>query len=223
MTRAVWDSVGEKVFETGVDRGMLYLPDVSGDYTTGFAWNGLTAVNESPTGGEANKQYADNIIYTVLYSYEEFEGTIEAFYSPPEFDECDGSATPEPGVKVGQQTRKQFRFAYRTLIGNDLEGVDFGYKLHLIYGATASPSERDHQTVNDSPEAETLSWDITSIPVAWAGGKPTSTLTIDSTTVDATALNAALIGSAFQLFLIPLFGHVSDRYGRRPCTSSAAW
>jgi len=190
MTRAQWDLVGERVFETGVDRGMLYRQDVSGDYTTGFAWNGLTAVTESPTGGEANPQYADNIKYVNLYSYEEFEGSIEAFTYPDEFAECDGSAQPEPGLKFGQQPRKPFGFSYRTRVGNDLEGVEAGYKLHLVYGATASPSEKAHSTINDSPEAMTFSWDVMTVPVAWAGGKPVSSIEIDSTQVDATALAA---------------------------------
>ena len=188
MTRAQWDLVGERLFETGVDRGMLYLPDVSGDYTTGVPWNGLTAVTESPTGGEANPQYADNIKYVNLYSYEEFEATIEAFTYPDEFAECDGSAVPETGVKFGQQPRKMFGFCYRTRVGNDLEGVELGYKLHLVYGATASPSEKAHSTINDSPEAMTFSWDVMSVPVAWANGQPVSSIEIDSTKVDATAL-----------------------------------
>jgi len=188
VTRAQWDLVGERKFETGVDHGMLYLPDGEGDYTTGVPWNGLTAVTESPTGGEANPQYADNIKYLNLYSYEEWAGTIEAFMSPPEFDQCDGFAEPEPGVVVGQQTRQSFGFSYRTRVGNDLQSIDYGYKLHLVYGATAAPSERANATVNDSPEAMTLSWEVMTVPVAWEDGTPTSTLVIDSTRVDPAAL-----------------------------------
>lgn len=198
MTRAQWDLVGERLFETGVDRGMLYKPDGEGDYTTGFVWNGLTAVTESPEGGEANPQYADNIKYLNLYSYEEWKGTIEAFTYPDEFAECDGSAEPEEGVLVGQQTRKSFGFCYRTRLGNDLESIDFGYKLHLVYGATAAPSEKANSTVNDSPEAMTFSWDVDTVPVAWAGGKPTSTLVIDSTKAvpaDLAALEDFLYGT----------------------------
>lgn len=188
MTALVWDKKGERLYETGVDRGVLYKPDVSGDYTMGYAWNGLTAVTESPTGGEANAQYADNIKYLSLYSAEEFGATIEAFTYPDAWAECDGSATPEAGISVGQQTRKSFGLAYRTILGNDLEAADYGYKLHLVYGATAAPSEKAYSTVNDSPEATALSWDLTTVPVSWAGGKPTSILVIDSTKVDATAL-----------------------------------
>lgn len=189
MTRAQWDLVGEKVYETGVDRGMLYLPDVSGDYTTGVPWNGLTAVTESPTGGEANPQYADNIKYVNLYSKEEWAGTIEAFTYPPEFEQCDGSAEPEEGVFVGQQPRRSFGFCYRTRIGNDLEATNFGYKLHLVYGATVAPSEKANATINESPEAMTFSWEVMTVPVPWAGSdEPTSTLVINSTKVDADAL-----------------------------------
>lgn len=188
MTALQWDLTGEHFFETGVDHGVLYKPDVSGDYTTGFAWNGLTAVNEAPEGGEANPQYADNIKYLNLYSLEEWKGTIEAFTYPDEFAECDGSLEPEVGVTVGQQTRKSFGFSYRTRFGNDVDGVDLGYKLHLVYGCTAAPSEKNYQTINDSPEAATLSWEVYSVPVQWAGGKPTSTLVINSTRVDPTDL-----------------------------------
>jgi hypothetical protein len=190
VTALVWDKKGERLYETGVDRCVLYKPDVSGDYTNGYAWNGLTAITESPTGGEANAQYADNIKYLNLYSAEEFGATLEAFTYPDAWAECDGSATPEPGISVGQQTRKSFGLSYRSILGNDLEAADYGYKLHLVYGATASPSEKAYSTVNDSPEATAFSWDMTTVPVAWAGGKPTSILTIDSTKVDSTALAA---------------------------------
>jgi hypothetical protein len=188
MTRVQWDSVGEKVYQTGVDRGVLYRPDNTGDYVNGYAWNGLSSVTESPTGAESNKQYADNLVYVNLRSAEEFGATLEAFTYPEEFEECDGQSSPQVGVAVGQQGRATFGLSYRTLIGNDLEGTDFGYKLHLIYGATASPSERAYTTVNDSPEAITFSWEITTTPVQVTGLKPTASITIDSTKVDGTAL-----------------------------------
>jgi hypothetical protein len=184
-----WDQIGQHLYETGVDRGVLYLPDASGDYVIGYAWNGLTTVTESPTGAEATPQYADNIKYLNLLSIEEFAGTIEAFTYPDEFGECDGTNQAETGVYVGQQTRKPFGFAYRTRLGNDLEATDFGYKLHLVYGATAAASEKAFQTINDSPEAVTFSWEFWTTPVSFlAGGdyedlKPTSYLCIDSTKV----------------------------------------
>lgn len=193
MTALVWDKVGERVFETGVDRGVLYLPNTAGAYDEGFAWNGLTTVTESPSGAEANPQYADNIKYLNLYSAEEFGATIEAFTYPDEFAQCDGTAMPQPGVAVGQQTRKMFGLSYRTKVGNDVDGVDYGYKLHLVYGAMAAPSEKGYATINESPEAITFSWELTTTPaeVGIVGGntyKPTASITIDSTKVDATAL-----------------------------------
>jgi hypothetical protein len=193
MTKLAWDKTGERLYETGIDRGVLYRMNGAGIYDNGHAWNGLTAVTESPSGAEANPQYADNIKYLNLYSAEEFGGTIEALTFPDEFMECDGTATPQPGIAVGQQTRKPFGMSYRTLIGNDVDGQDHGYKLHLVYNAMAAPSEKAYSTVNDSPEAMTLSWEFTTTPVevGTIGGvdyKPTATLTIDSTKVDATAL-----------------------------------
>lgn len=185
-----WDQVGEKVYETGVDRGVLFIPNNLGVYNTGFAWNGLTTVTESPTGAEANKQYADNIMYLNLLSTEMFAGTIEAFTYPDEWAQCDGSATPQTGIMIGQQSRKSFGLCYRTRVGNDLENVDFGYKLHLVYGALAAPSEKAFTTINDSPEAIGFSWDFTTSPVDVVGYKPTSTITVDSTKVDPTALAA---------------------------------
>ena len=152
MTKLAWDKTGERLFETGVDRGVLYIPNTAGVYDNGFSWNGLTAVTESPSGAEANPQYADNIKYLNLYSAEEFGGTIEAFTYPDEFMQCDGTATPQPGVAVGQQTRKSFGMSYRTRLGNDLEGTDYAYKSHLIYNAMAAPSEKAYSTINDSPE-----------------------------------------------------------------------
>jgi hypothetical protein len=193
MTALKWDEAGERYFETGVDHGVLYIPNASGVYNEGHAWSGLTTVTESPSGAESNPQYADNIKYLNLVSAEEFSGTIEAFYSPPAFDQCDGSASPTPGVSIGQQNRKTFGFSYRTKIGNDLEGQDFGYKIHLVYGALAAPSERAYATVNESPEAMTLSWEFSTTPVAVGNiagvdYKPTASLTINSTEVDADAL-----------------------------------
>lgn len=193
MTMLAWDRTGERRYETGVDRGVLYIPNSQGDYLSGFAWNGLTTVTESPSGAEPNKQYADNRVYANLISAEEFSGTIEAFTYPDEFEQCDGTATPTPGVGIGQQNRKPFGLSYRSLIGNDLDGTEHGYKLHLVYGATAAPSEKARATVNDSPEAMTLSWEFTTDPVdvgqiAGVDYKPTSTITIDSTQVDAEAL-----------------------------------
>lgn len=182
-----WDAVGDRLYETGVDHGVLYIP-TAGAYTAGYAWNGLTAVTEAPSGAEASAIYADNIKYLSLTSAEEFGGTIEAYTYPEEFGQCDGTAEPVAGVIVGQQARKSFGFSYRTLLGNDSEGQDYGYKLHLVYGAQAAPSEKAYATVNDSPEATTFSWEFTTTPVAVTGLKPTSILTIDSTKADETAL-----------------------------------
>lgn len=185
MTKLHWDGVGEKRYETGVDHGVLYIPNGSGVYDDGVAWNGLVSVTESPSGAEPNAQYADNLKYLNLTSAEEFGATIEAFTYPDEFNEFDGSASPVPGVRIGQQSRKSFGLSYRTKIGNDVEGDDLGYKLHLVYGATASPSEKAYSTVNDSPEPITFSWEIATVPVQVPGFKPTSIITIDSTEVDA--------------------------------------
>lgn len=188
MAVLTWDATGSRLYETGVDHGVLYLLNSQGAYANGVAWNGLTAVTESPSGAEANPQYADNIKYLNLLSAEEFGCTIEAFTYPDAFAQCDGTASPSAGVSIGQQTRKTFGFAYRTKLGNDLEGSDHGYKLHLIYGALAAPSEKAYATVNDSPEALTFSWEVTTTPVDVPGYKPTAQLTIDSTKVDALAL-----------------------------------
>lgn len=185
MAKLTWDATGERFYETGVDHGVLYIPNNSGVYNNGVSWNGLTSVTESPSGAEANAQYADNIKYLNLISAEEFGATIEAFTYPDEFAQFDGLATPSAGVTVGQQARKTFGLSYRTKLGNDLEGDDLGYKLHLVYGCTASPSEKAYATVNDSPEAITFSWEIATTPVAVTGLRPTSILTIDSTKVDA--------------------------------------
>lgn len=184
-----WDQVGERLYETGIDRGVLY-PIVSGRYTKGVAWNGLTAVNETPEGAEPTPIYADNIKYLNLMSAEELGITIEAFTYPDEFAACDGSVEIAEGVTIGQQTRQHFGLCYRTLIGNDESGTDHGYKLHLIYDCIASPSERPHNTVNDTPEAETFSWEVATTPIEIAGHKPSASLVIDSTKVDSTKLKA---------------------------------
>jgi len=199
MVALTWDQVGERLYETGVDHGVLYLPDVSGVYNLGVAWNGLTTVTESPSGAEPSAQFADNIKYLNLVSAEEFGATIEAFTYPEEFAQCDGTALPSPGVALGQQGRKTFGLSFRTRVGNDVEGTDFGYKLHLVYGCQASPSEKAYATINDSPEAIAFSWDITTTPVPVTGYKPTSLIVVDSTVVDAadlTALENLLYGAA---------------------------
>jgi hypothetical protein len=188
VSTLTWDQTGHRIYETGVDRGVLYIPDDTGVYTEGYAWNGLTTVTESPSGAESNPQFADNIKYLNLISAEQFGGTVEAFTYPDEFAQCDGTATPTPGVAIGQQSRKTFGLSYRTKVGNDIDGQDFGYKLHLVYGATAAPSEKAFASVNDSPAATAFSWAITTIPVDVPGFKPTATLTIDSTKVDVDAL-----------------------------------
>lgn len=197
MSKLVWDKTGEHYFETGVKMGVLYVQD-KGLYPAGVAWNGLTAVTESPSGAEASPLYADDIKYLNLISAEEFGGTIEAYTYPDEFKVCNGEASLAEGVVIGQQTRKTFGFCYRTVLGNDVDGNDYGYKLHLIYGATATPSERAYATINDSPEAITMSWEFTTIPVSVTGMKPTSVITIDSTKCNKdklAALEAILYGS----------------------------
>lgn len=199
MAKLTWDTVGERFYETGVDHGVLFIPNAQGVYDHGYAWNGLTAVTESPSGAESNPQYADNVKYLNLISAEEFGATIEAFTYPDEFAQCDGSASPQAGVSIGQQSRKTFGLVYRTRVGNDLDGTDKGYKLHLIYGAQAAPSEKAYTTINDSPEALTFSWELTTTPVAVTGYKPTASITIDSTKVSSTALATledALFGTA---------------------------
>ena len=189
MTKLAWDAVGEKVYEAGVDHGVLFVGTGSG-YDKGVAWNGLTAVNEAPSGAEANPQYADNIKYINLVSAEEFAATIEAYTYPEEFEKCDGSAELTPGVTIGQQARVPFAFSYRTKVGNDAAGLDFGYKIHIVYGAQAAPSERSYGSINESPEPVTFSWEISTTPVPVTGFKPSATATIDSTKVDPTKLAA---------------------------------
>lgn len=187
MAKLVWDKTGERFYETGVEKGVLY-PQVGGAYPKGVAWNGLTAVTESPSGAEATPLYADNIKYLNLMSNEEFGATIEAYTYPDEFAECDGSAELSTGVRAGQQTRKTFGMSYVTRKGNDTEGTDHGYIIHLIYGALAAPSEKAYATINDSPEAITFSWEVSTTPVEVTGMKPTACVTIDSTKVDGTKL-----------------------------------
>lgn len=184
----VWDKNGERLFETGVDRGVLYPINASGAYTPGVAWNGLTGITESPSGAETTKLYADNIKYLNMLSAEEFGATIEAYMYPKQFEACDGSADIADGVTIGQQTRKVFGLCYRTLIGNDVDGNEHGYKLHMLYGCQASPSEKGYQSVNDSPEAITFSWELTTTPVNVTGYKPTACLIVDSTKVNAEKL-----------------------------------
>lgn len=188
MSKIVWDKTGERLYETGVKNGVLYVQNSDGSYPKGVAWNGLTAVTESPSGAEATALYADDIKYLNLMSNEEFGATIEAYMYPKEFKVCDGSAEIAKGVTIGQQARKTFGLAYRTVLGNDVDGNDHGYKLHLIYGATASPSEKGYSTINDSPEAITFSWELNTTPVSVTGFKPTASLVIDSTEVDAEKL-----------------------------------
>ena len=190
MSKLTWDNIGERLFETGVKQGVLYPIQSDGKYTKGVAWSGLTAVTESPSGAEATPLYADDIKYLNLLSNEEFGATIEAYTYPDEFAECDGSAELVTGVMIGQQKRKVFGLCYRTTIGNDVDGNDHGYKLHLIYGCLAAPSEKAYSTINDSPEAITFSWEVTTTPVNVDGFKPTSQITIDSTKADPTKLAA---------------------------------
>lgn len=190
MSKLKWDVIGEHLYETGVDHGVLY-PQKSGAYPKGYAWNGLTNITESPSGAESNPQYADNIKYLDLKSAEEFGATIECFMYPPEWSECNGESELAPGIMLGQQRRNTFGLSYRTKIGNDTEGEDFGFKLHLVYGGSASPSEKSYGTVNDSPEATTFSFEMTTTPVDVPGKdangkpfKPCATITIDSTKTD---------------------------------------
>lgn len=193
MAKLAWDATGERFYETGVKNGVLYVMETSGDekgtYPKGVVWNGLTSVTESPSGAESNPLYADDTKYLDLISTEEFEATVEAYTYPDEFAECDGSATLAKGVTIGQQSRKVFGMAYKTVLGNDILKNELGYKLHLIYGAVAAPSEKAYETINDSPEAITFSWELSTTPVTVTGHKPTANVTIDSTKSDAAKLN----------------------------------
>lgn len=207
MAKLVWDQTGERFYETGVKQGVLYPQASGGTYPIGVAWNGLTAVTESPSGAEATPIYADDIKYLNLISAEEFGATIEAYTYPEEFAQCDGSAELTVGVMLGQQSRKAFGLSYKTTLGNDIDGNDFGCKLHIIYGAMAAPSEKGYATINDSPEAITFSWEVTTTPVSVAGFKPTASVTIDSTKADKTklaALEKILYGDADVEARLPL-------------------
>jgi len=213
MSKLIWDQTGERLYETGVKMGVLYPQDTKGAYPLGVAWNGLTAITESPSGAEATPLYADDIKYLNLMSAEELGGTIEAYTYPDEFAECDGSAALATGVYIGQQARKTFGVCYRTTLGNDVVNNDYGYKLHLIYGALASPSEKAYATINDSPEAITFSWEFTTTPVNVSGFKPTASITIDSTKVDAeklAALEAILYGTEEAEARLPLPDEVAS-------------
>lgn len=188
MAKLEWDKVGEHFYETGVDHAVLYLRDAAGKYSNGYAWSGVTSISESPSGAEASAQYADNQKYLTLISAEEFGMTIEAFTFPSEFDACNGEVEAADGVRIGQQKRSTFGLSYRTKVGNDVDGQDKHYKLHLVYGCTASPSERAYATVNESPEAMTFSWEVSTNPENVTGQKPTSLITIDSREADAEKL-----------------------------------
>lgn len=207
MAKLVWDKTGERLYETGVKQGVLYIMDAQGTYPAGVVWNGLTAVTESPSGAEATPLYADDIKYLNLMSAEEFGATIEAYTYPDEFMECDGSAVLVEGAYIGQQPRKTFGLCYRTTLGNDVANDSYGYKLHLIYGALAAPSEKAYATINDSPEAITFSWELSTTPVNVTGHKPTASLVIDSTKVGdekMAALEAVLYGSESEEARLPL-------------------
>ena len=207
MAKLVWDESGKRLYETGVEKGVLYVQGENGTYEKGVAWNGLTAVTESPSGAEPTALYADDIKYLELFSAEEFGATIEAYTYPAEFEACDGSASLGEGVTIGQQDRKAFGLCYRTIVGNDVKGNENGYKLHLIYGAKAKPSEKAYATVNDSPEAVTFSWEVTTTPVNVAGFKPTASVTIDSTKIQPEKLKLIedkLYGTASEEATLPL-------------------
>ena len=183
MAKLVFNNVGERLFETGVKNGVLYVMGEDGAYENGVVWNGLTAVTESPSGAETTPLYADDVKYVVIYAAEEFGATVEAYTYPEEFEQCDGSASISEGITIGQQTRKSFGMCYKTSVGNDVQGQDFGYKIHIIYGAKAAPSEKSYSTINDSPEAVTFSWELSTVPVPVEGFNPTATMVIDSTRV----------------------------------------
>lgn len=207
MARITWDDSGKRFYETGVKNGVLYVQNSSGAYPEGVAWNGLTGVTESPSGGEATDLYADDTKYLSLLSTETFGATIEAYTYPDEFAVCDGSAELTEGVIIGQQGRKSFGMVYKTTLGNDVDGNDYGYKLHIIYGFKASPSQKSYSTINDSPEAITFSWEVKTTPVNVTGGKPTASIVIDSTKVDAdglAALEKVLFGDESTTARLPL-------------------
>ena len=217
MSKLVWDQTGEREYETGVKNGVLYVQGEGGTYPKGVAWNGLISVTESPSGAEEQALYADDIKYAAPRSREEFGATIEAYTYPEAFEKCDGSAQLAPGVTIGQQNRTPFGLAYKTTIGNDTENNNYGYKLHLIYGATAAPSEKAYQTINDSPEAITFSWELTTTPVSVNGYEPTAILTIDSTKTDPTklaTLEGILFGSEETEARLPLPNEIATIMAR---------
>ena len=224
MSKLVWDQTGDREYETGVKNGVLYPQGEGGTYPKGVAWNGLISVTESPSGAEATALYADDIKYLNLMSNEEFGATIEAYMSPEEFDQCDGTASLATGVSIGQQKRKTFGMAYKTTIGNDVDGNDHGYKIHLIYGALAAPSEKAYSSINDSPEAMTLSWEVSTTPVTVDGFKPTATVVIDSTKVEPAklaALEAILFGSEEKEARLPLPDEIVSIIGTTSVPGSA--
>jgi hypothetical protein len=213
MSKLVWDQTGKRLYETGVDHGVLYPIQTGGVYSKGVAWNGLTAVTESPSGADVNDVYADNMKYLGLVGAEKFGATVEAYTYPDEFAECDGSVELVKGATIGQQNRKVFGMVYRTVIGNDVDGNEHGYKLHLIYGATAAPSEKAYNTINEDPEAITFSWELSTTPVNVTGHKPTASLTIDSTKADPTKLaelEKILFGDTETEPRLPLPGEIAQ-------------
>lgn len=218
MSKLTWDQIGERFYETGVKQGVLYVQETLGTYPNGVAWSGLIAVTESPSGAEPTPLYADDIKYLNLMSVEEFGANIEAYTYPDDFAQCDGSAEIAIGVTIGQQIRKSFGLAYKTTLGNDTEGNDYGYKLHIIYGAMAAPSEKSYATINDSPEAITLSWEITTTPVSVNGHKPTASVVIDSTKVDSeklAALEEILYGDETTEARLPLPDEIATLMGEQ--------
>ena len=226
MAKIAWDEVGKHLYETGVDHAVLYRPNDQGVYTGGVAWNGVTAINESPSGADSNPIYADNIKYLDLRSAEEFGATIECYTYPKEFSECNGEAIVGDGIVIGQQTRQTFGLSYRTIIGNDLKGNDYGYKLHLVYGATASPSEKSYNTVNDSPEAGSFSFEMTTTPVAIQGYKNAACITIDSTQVAKAkleALEALLYGDDNTDATLPAPATVFTTLGLKYNSTTGKW
>lgn len=227
MAKLVWDAIGEHKYETGVDHVALYKPNAQKKYVGGVAWNGVSSISESPSGADSNPIYADNIKYLDLRSAEEFGATVECYTYPPEFAECNGEAIVTNGVVIGQQSRKTFGLAYRSIVGNDLQGNDYAYKLHLIYGATASPSEKQYNTVNDSPEAGTFSFELTTTPIAVQGYKNTASLTIDTSLFadkdKITALENKLFGTEQDEPELPTPAEVFDLLGMKYDENTGTW
>lgn len=227
MAKLVWDAIGEHKYETGVDHVALYKPNAQKKYVGGVAWNGVSSISESPSGADSNPIYADNIKYLDLRSAEEFGATVECYTYPPEFAECNGEAIVTNGVVIGQQSRKTFGLAYRSIVGNDLQGNDYAYKLHMIYGATASPSEKQYSTVNDSPEAGTFSFELTTTPIAVQGYKNTASLTIDTSLFTdkdkITALENKLFGTDQDEPELPTPAEVFDLLGMKYDENTGTW